>query len=81
MQARSCTGIKKDSYKAIKLCSYLKSILSVRDELIKLTGGQLLFVDGFQYLTPAPYRRLGETLALTQLQEHFGLLEFLFVLL
>jgi hypothetical protein len=46
-----------------------------------LAAGQLLFVDGFQYLAPASYRRLGETLALTQLQEHFGLFEFLFVLL
>jgi hypothetical protein len=81
MLARSCTGIKKDSYKAIKLCSYLKSILSVRDELVELTGSQLLLVDGFQYLPPASYRRFGETLTLTQLQEHFGLLEFLFVLL
>ena len=41
----------------------------------------LLLVDGFQHLATTPYRRLHEALTLTQLQENFGLLEFLLVLL
>ena len=50
---------------------------------LRLDGAveDLLLVDRFQHLTPAPDGRLYKCLTLTQLQKRFGFLVLLFVLL
>lgn len=52
-------------------------------QLLRLDGAveDLLLVDRFQDLTPAPDRRLYKCLTLTQLQKRFGFFVLLFVLL
>ncbi len=46
-----------------------------------LSACYLLFVHRLQHLVPAANRRLGERLALTQLQQDFRFFELLFILL
>lgn len=48
---------------------------------LDLAAGYFLFVDRFEDLAPASYRRFHERLALPQLQQDLRFLEFLLVLL
>jgi len=53
------------------------------EQRLRLDGAveNLLLVNRFQYLAPAPDRRLYKCLTLTQLQKRFGFFVLLFVLL
>ncbi len=52
-----------------------------RSLTLDLAACNLLLVDRLQHFAPAFYRRLGETLTLTQLQQNLRFLEFFLVLL
>ena len=59
----------------------LEYILSKQRLRLDRAVEDLLLVDRFQDLTPAPDRRLYKCLTLTQLQKRFGFFVLLFVLL
>jgi len=74
-------GIKKSSHKVSEPHDY--SGIYFSEEILGLDGTveNLLLVDRFQDLSPAPDRRLYKCLTLTQLQKRFGFFVLLFVLL